>query len=183
MMVQGERNTVAKLAGRRAILDGEVHRPLAFVGEGVGIELAELPDQAALAMEVDGIAVARLQAIDAHRRAAARLLGEIARLAPLQGFREPAYAPRPRGGIEHQLTQRHQLGAHGGWVSLEQRRPPRVGEPSHACLHCQHKRDFPVFPVFPAETVVLLPVRTRKGLGVRREEKAIMTVYYYSYFH
>ena len=46
----------------------------------------ELPDQAALAMEVDCIAVTRLQAIDAHRRAAARLLGEVARLAPLQGL-------------------------------------------------------------------------------------------------
>src|SRR5512139_1541493 len=42
--------------------------------------------------------------------------------------------------------------------------------------------DFPAFPVFPAETLVVQPERTRKGLGVRREQTAIMTVYYYSYF-
>jgi hypothetical protein len=36
--------------------------------------------------------------------------------------------------------------------------------------------DFPAFPVFPAETLVWGPERTRKGLGVRAQRKAIMTL-------
>src|SRR6185503_4629822 len=112
----------------------------------------------------------------------ARLLGEIARLAPLESFRQGAHARRSCRGVEHELAQRHQLGADGGRVSLEQRCHARVGEPFHARLHCQQKRDFPAFPVFPAEAVVLLSERPRKALGVWREEKAIMTAYYSSYF-
>ena len=73
-------------------------------------------------MEVDGIAVARLQPVDAHGRAAAGLFGEIAGLAPFQRLGEPAHAGRPGGGVEHQLAQRHQLGAHERRICLEDRR-------------------------------------------------------------
>src|SRR6478736_3353497 len=102
MMRQGKADAVAERADRQAILCLENDGTLALVDEGVGIDRAERLDQAALAMEVDCIAVVTaLQPIDADRRAAAALGREIARLAPFQRLPERAHAGCPGRGVEH----------------------------------------------------------------------------------
>jgi hypothetical protein len=88
MMGQRQRDAVAEFPRWHAVIRSEQDGTFALVLERVGIEFAELPDQAALTMKVDGITIACLQTIDAHRRAAAGFFGEIARLAPFQGFGE-----------------------------------------------------------------------------------------------
>ena len=57
MMGERERDAVAEFLERHAIARGEHDGALAFVPERVGIEFSELADQAALAMEVGGVAV------------------------------------------------------------------------------------------------------------------------------
>src|SRR5260370_20114516 len=84
-------------------------------------------------MEVDGVAVARLQTVDAHRRAAPGFFREIAGLAPFQGLGEPADPPRLVGRIEHQLAQRHEFGADARRLGLESPLHPgsRKAPPPH----------------------------------------------------
>ena len=57
MMRERETDAVSERAYRQTILRIEHDGTVALVGECVGIELAELIDQAALAMEVDRVAV------------------------------------------------------------------------------------------------------------------------------
>src|SRR5215475_2983434 len=100
MVGQGQRDAVAECARRYAVAVSEQDGALALVAERVGIDAAELVDQAALAMEVDGIAVGVPEAIDAHRRAAAGLLGEVARLAPLERLGQPSHSVGAACGLE-----------------------------------------------------------------------------------
>src|SRR5215475_8804946 len=139
MMRQRQRNAVAERANRQAVTGLEPDRTLALVAERVGIYRAKPVDQPAPAMEVDGIAFVVLEAIDAHGAAAAGLLGEIAGLAPFQRLAERSHAGGAVRGIEHQLAQRHQLRAQGGWITLEDRLNVLGCETPHptTLVHCR----------------------------------------------
>ena len=63
-----------------------------------------------------------------------------------------AAAARPR--------RRRREDAHAGRRGRDRDREGRVRLSGR--LHCQRKSDFPAFPVFPAESVVLAPVKTYK---------------------
>src|SRR5262249_23112475 len=106
VMRERKRNAVAELARRYAVVEAEHKGTSALIAERFGVEPLELADQPALAMEVDCITVAGLQPIDTHGRAAAGLLGQMARLPPLQRLGERPDARRPARRRKYQLAQR-----------------------------------------------------------------------------
>src|SRR5262245_21867155 len=131
MMGERQGNAVRQGALRHGLAGTEDDGALALEPERVGIERAELADQPALAMEIDGIAVARLQAIEADGRAAAGRLGEIAGLTPFQRFRQGADAWGLASRLEHQRTQGHQPCPQGGRAGLEDRGYVAIGKALH----------------------------------------------------
>ncbi len=93
MMSERQANAVAQFAHRQAPACRKVEGSLAFDVELVGIEFAELANQTALAMEVDGVTTfLALQPVDAHGGAAAGFLCQVAGLPPLERLCELADA-------------------------------------------------------------------------------------------
>src|SRR5437660_1227436 len=131
MMRQREADAMAERARRHTPAPVEQNGALALVAERLRIDATELVDQAALAVEIDRIAVAVLEAIDADCRTAAGLLREITRLAPFQGLGQAPDAVGGAGDLEDQAAQRHQLAAQGRGIALEHCRHRLVAEAFH----------------------------------------------------
>ena len=75
-----------------------------------------------------------------------------------KGHVELDLAHRPRRHAR--LRRRRREDAHARRRGRDRDREGRVRLSGR--LHCQQKSDFPAFPVFPAESVVLAPVKTHK---------------------
>src|SRR5262249_15334063 len=118
---------MAELRLRKLVRDVQQNRAVAAVAER-WVKLAKSPDQAGLAVEIDGVlAGSGFNLIDADRAAVLALAGEIAHLSPFQRFLERADALGGACGIEDQLAQRQQFGSERSWTGVECRRDRGIG--------------------------------------------------------
>jgi len=136
MIRQREGDTFAQLAFWERVIYIEEEGAIAFVGEGIGEQLAECLHQVRLAMDEQGtVSVAVGDGTNADGTAGPWPKRRIARLAPLEGLRDLADTVRFGSDVENELAKFNELLAELGSVGVKDGDDFRVGGRLHRCLY------------------------------------------------